>query len=32
MQRGRWKGVQVARRYIRAGSRWDNNPAINIGL
>jgi len=32
MQHGRWKSVQVARRYIRCGSRWLNNPATGLGL
>jgi integrase len=32
MRHGRWKSVQVARRYIRNGSRWLDNPAANLGL
>jgi integrase len=32
MRHGRWKSVQVARRYIRHGSRWLDNPASNLGL
>jgi integrase len=32
MRHGRWKSVQVARRYIRHGSRWLDNPAAAIGL
>jgi integrase len=32
MRHGRWKSVQVARRYIRHGSRWIDNPAENLGL
>jgi integrase len=32
MRHGRWKSVQVARRYIRQGSRWLDNPASNLGL
>jgi integrase len=32
MRHGRWKSVQVARRYIRHGSRWLNNPAVDLGL
>ncbi len=32
MRHGRWKSVQVARRYIRAGTRWDDNPMVDIGL
>jgi hypothetical protein len=32
MRHGRWKSVQVARRYIRHGSRWIENPAAAIGL
>jgi hypothetical protein len=32
MRHGRWKSVQVARRYIRQGSRWLDNPAAAIGL
>lgn len=32
MRHGRWKSVQVARRYIRAGTRWDGNPALGLGL
>jgi integrase len=32
MRHGRWKSVQVARRYIRNGSRWLNNPAVGLGL
>ena len=32
MRHGRWKSVQIARRYIRQGARWDDNPAAEIGL
>jgi len=32
MRHGRWKSVYVARRYIRHGSRWCDNPASNLGL
>jgi integrase len=32
MRHGRWKSVQVARRYTRRGSRWLNNPAVDLGL
>jgi integrase len=32
MRHGRWKSIQVARRYIRHGSRWLDNPAANLGL
>jgi integrase len=32
MQHGRWKSVQIARRYIRAGSHWRDNPASHLGL
>jgi integrase len=32
MRHGRWKSVQIARRYIRRGARWDDNPAAGIGL
>jgi integrase len=31
MRHGRWKSVQIARRYIRQGARWDDNPA-DLGL
>ena len=31
MRHGRWKSVQIARRYIRQGARWDDNPAANLG-
>ena len=31
MRHGRWKSVQVARRYIRHGSRWLDNPAAARG-
>jgi hypothetical protein len=24
--------VQIARRYIRQGARWDDNPAADLGL
>lgn len=30
MRHGRWKSVQVARRYIRAGARWDDHPGVNL--
>jgi hypothetical protein len=26
MRHRRWKSVQIARRYIRQGARWDDNP------
>lgn len=29
MRHGRWKSVQVARRYIRQGSRWLDNPEVS---
>src|SRR5450631_220589 len=32
MRHGRWKSVQIARRYIRQGTRWDDNPAADLGL
>jgi integrase len=32
MRHGRWKCVQIARRYIRAGSHWLDNPASHLGL
>jgi integrase len=32
MRQGRWKSIPVARRYIRAGSRWHDHAAANIGL
>jgi integrase len=32
MRHGRWKSVEVARRYIRDGSRWLDNPAVDLGL
>jgi integrase len=32
MRHGRWKSVQVARRYIRQGARWDDNPVADLGL
>jgi integrase len=32
MRHGRWKSVQIARRYIRQGARWDDNPAAGLGL
>ena len=32
MRHGRWKSIQVARRYIRHGSRWYDNPAADLGL
>jgi hypothetical protein len=28
MRHGRWKSVQIARRYIRQGARWDDNPRL----
>jgi len=28
MWHGRWRSVQVARRYIRAGHHWDDNAAV----
>jgi integrase len=30
MRHGRWKSVEVARRYIRAGQRWDDNAAAGL--
>ena len=30
MRHRRWK--QIARRYIRQGARWDDNPAADLGL
>jgi len=30
MRHGRWKSVQVARRYIRQGTRWDDNPMVDL--
>jgi hypothetical protein len=32
MRHERWKSVQIARRYIRQGARWDDNPAADLGL
>jgi len=32
MRQGRWKSIPVARRYIRAGSRWHDHAAAGIGL
>jgi integrase len=32
MRHGRWKSVQIARRYIRQGARWYDNPAADLGL
>jgi hypothetical protein len=32
MRHGRWKSVQVARRYIRHSLRWLDNPAAGLGL
>ena len=32
MRHGRWKSVQVARRYIRHASRWLDNAAVDLGL
>ena len=32
MRQGRWKSIPVARRYIRAGSRWQDHAAAGIGL
>ncbi len=32
MRHGRWKSVQVARRYIRDGSHWLNNSVAGLGL
>jgi integrase len=32
MRHGRWKSVQIARRYIRQGARWEDNPAVGLGL
>jgi len=28
MKHGRWKSVAVARRYIRAGNRWDESVSV----
>jgi integrase len=32
MRHGRWKDSASARRYIRDGSRWEDNPTSKIGL
>lgn len=32
MRHGRWKDSASARRYIRDGSRWEDNPTSTIGL
>jgi len=32
MRQGRWKSIPVARRYIRAGSRWHDHAGASIGL
>jgi len=32
MRQGRWKSILVARRYIRAGSRWRDHAGAGIGL
>jgi integrase len=32
MRQGRWKSIPVARRYIRAGSRWHEQAGAGIGL
>lgn len=32
MRQGRWKSIPVARRYIRAGSRWHDHAGTGIGL
>jgi len=32
MRHGRWKSIQVARRYIRNGSRWRDNAAAGLGF
>jgi integrase len=32
MRHGRWKSVEVARRYIRYGSHWLDNAAVDLGL
>ncbi len=32
MRHGRWKSIPVARRYIRAGSRWHDHAGAGIGL
>ena len=32
MRRGRWKDSASARRYIRDGTRWEDNPTSKIGL
>jgi integrase len=32
MRQGRWKSIPVARRYIRAGSRWHDHAGAGIGL
>jgi integrase len=30
MRHGRWESVQIARRCIRQGARWDDNPAAEL--
>ena len=30
MRHGRWRSVAIARRYIRAGQRWDDNAAAGL--
>jgi len=32
MRHGRWRDSANARRYIREGTRWEENPTSNIGL
>jgi len=32
MRHGRWKTVASARRYIRDGAKWDENPSSDLGL
>jgi integrase len=32
MRHGRWKNSASARRYIRDGSRWEDNPTSKLGL
>jgi integrase len=32
MRHGRWRDTASARRYIRDGSRWEDNPTSTIGL
>jgi len=32
MRQGRWKSIPVARRYIRAGSRWHEHAGAGAGI